>query len=226
MRCLLVVLLFAPLTAAALGDDVQFIGAGIYNHPKFDGSSAQHNDPIPQIQYIKGSWFARTTEGILEGGVRWGIGQSAAVGVQAAYEDGPRGEHPGASLGVHAELDGKVGPAPISSVFRLRQFLSNGSGWEADARVNVGIYEGHGIAAAVYGQGTWANEKIFNNFYAVSNSGLLFPALGVWGGYTITPKWLLLFSAEERRLGEAVISSPYVERRTGFYGSLGIAYRL
>jgi len=226
MRCLLVALLFMPLTAAALDDEVQFVGVGIYNHPKFDGSSAQHNDLIPQIQYLNRSWFVRTTEGILEGGLRWGIGQSAAVGVQAAYEDGPRGEHAGASLGVHAELEGKVGPAPISSVFRLRQFLSNGSGWEADARVNVGIHEGHGVAGAVYGQGTWANEKIFNNFYAVSNSGLLFTALGVWGGYTITPKWLMLFSAEGRRLGEAATPSPFVERRNGFYGSLGIAYRL
>jgi outer membrane scaffolding protein for murein synthesis (MipA/OmpV family) len=226
MRCLLIGLLFAPLTAAALDDDVQFIGAAVYSHPKFDGSPAQHNDPIPQVHYVNRSWFVRTTEGILEGGMRWGFGQSAAAGVQVAYEDGPLGKHPGASLGVHAELDGKVGPAPISSVFRLRQFLSNGNGWEADARVNVGVYEGHGLAAAVYGQGTWANEKIFNNFYAVSNSGLLFSALGVWGGYMITPKWLLLFSSEGRRLGDAAASSPYVERRSGFYGSLGLAYRL
>ena len=95
MRCLLVALLFAPLTAAALDDDVQFIGAGVYNHPKFDGSPAQHKDPIPQVHYVNRSWFVRTTEGILEGGLRWGVGQSAAAGVQLAYEDGPRGEHAG-----------------------------------------------------------------------------------------------------------------------------------
>ena len=87
MRCLLVALLFMPLTAAALDDEVQFVGVGIYNHPKFDGSSAQHNDLIPQIQYLNRSWFVRTTEGILEGGLRWGIGQSAAVGVQAAADE-------------------------------------------------------------------------------------------------------------------------------------------
>ena len=226
MRWLLLPVLLTPLTAAAVGDDVQFLGAGVYSHPKFDGSPIRHDDPIPQVNYAGDRWFARTTEGILEGGARWSLGQSAAAGVQAAYEAGPRGEHAGASLGVHAELEGEVGPAPVSAVFRLRQFLSNGKGWEADARVNVGIYEGHGLGAAVYAQATWANEKIFNNFYAVNDSGLLFTSLGVWGGYTITPKWLVLFSAEGRRLGDVAMPSPFVERRSGFYGSLGLAYRL
>ena len=225
MRCLCLVLLLAPLTAAAIGDDVQFIGAGVYSHPKFDGSSIRHNDPIPQISYTGDRWFARTTEGILEGGARWSIGRSASVGMQAAYEEGPRGEHPGASLGIHAELEGQIGPAPLSSVFRLRQFMSNGNGWEADARVNLGVYQGHGLGLALYAQATWANEKIFNNYYAVNDSGLLFTALGFWGGYAITPKWLFLFSAEERRLGDVAAPSPYVERRQGAYGSLGLAYR-
>ena len=226
MRWLLTAFLLAPLGAAALGDDVQFIGAGIYSHPKFDGSPIRHNDPIPQISYAGSRWFARTTEGILEGGARWSVGESAAMGVQAAYEDGPHGEHPGASLGAHAELEGHLGPAPVSSVFRLRQFMSNGKGWEADARVNIGVYEGHGWGLALYGQATWASEKIFNNYYAVNDSGLLFTALGAWGGYAITPKWLFLFSAEQRRLGDAAVSSPFVERRSSPYGSLGLAYRL
>lgn len=226
MRCLLVALLFAPLTAAALDEDVQFIGAGVYSQPKFDGSTVRHNDPIPQINYAGSRWFARTTQGILEGGARWNFGDSAAAGVQLAYEDGPLGEHPGASLGVHAELEGHLGAAPVTSVFRIRQLLSNGKGWQADARVNIGVYEGHGFGAAVYGQATWADEKTFNAFYAVNDSGLLFTALGAYGGYTITPKWLLLVSAEQRRLGDAAMASPFVERRSGFYGSLGIAYRL
>jgi len=226
MRWLLLTLLLAPLTAAALDEDVQFVGGAVYSHPKFDGSPIRHNDPIPQINYAGSRWFARTTEGILEGGARWNVGESAAMGVQAAYEDGPRGEHPGASLGIHAELEGKVGPAPVSSVFRLRQFMSNGKGWEADARVNVGVYEGHGWGLALYGQATWASDKIFNSYYAVNDSGLLFTALGTWGGYAITPKWLFLFSAEQRRLGDAAMPSPFVERRSSPYGSLGLAYRL
>ena len=175
----------------------------MYSHPKFDGSSIRHNDPIPQISYAGERWFARTTEGILEGGARWSIGQSASVGVQAAYEEGPRGEHPGASLGIHAELEGQIGPAPLSSVFRLRQLLSNGGGWEADARINLGVYEGHGLGLV-----------------HLCDAGRHF-----WGGYAITPKWLFLFSAEERRLGDVAAPSPYVERRQGAYGSLGLAYR-
>ena len=111
-------------------------------------------------------------------------------------------------------------------MLRLRQFLSNGKGWEADARVNVGIYEGRGLGMALYGQATWASEKVFNTFYALNDSGLSFTALGVWGGYTLTPKWLFLFSAEQRRLADAVMASPFVERRSSFYGSLGLAYRL
>ena len=86
MRWLLVSLLLAPLTAAALDEDVQFAGVGIYSHPKFDGSPIRHNDPIPQISYTRGRWFARTTEGILEGGARWSVGESAAIGMQAAND--------------------------------------------------------------------------------------------------------------------------------------------
>ena len=120
---------------------------------------------------------------------------------------------------------GKLGPAPLYSVFRLRQFLSNGSGWEADARITVGIYEGHGLAAGIYGQATWANEKVFNTYYAVNDSGLLFSALGLLGAYDLGDRWLLLFNVEERRLGDAAVPSPYVARRSSPYGSLSLAYK-
>jgi outer membrane scaffolding protein for murein synthesis (MipA/OmpV family) len=225
MRSLLLAFLLAPLTAAAIDDEPRFVGGGLYSRPKFDGSSNRNLDPIPAIHYMGERWFARTTEGILEGGMRWAVGESAAIGLQAAYEQGPLDRHPGMSLGVHADLEGKLGPAPIYSVFRLRQFLSNGSGWEADARITLGVYQGHGLAAGVYGQGTWANEKIFNAYYAVNDSGLLFSALGVLGAYDLGDRWLLLFNVEERRLGDAAMPSPYVARRSNPYGSLSLAYK-
>lgn len=225
MRSLLFGLLLAPLTAAAIDDEPRFIGGGLYSRPKFDGSSKRNLDPIPAVHYMGQRWFARTTEGILEGGARWAAGESAAIGIQAAYEQGPLDRHPGMSLGVHADLEGKLGPAPIYSVFRLRQFLNNGSGWEADARITVGVYEGRGLSAAIYGQATWANEKIFNNYYAVNDSGLLFSSLGLLGGYDLGDRWLLLFNVEQRRLGDAAMPSSHVERRASTYASLSLAYK-
>src|SRR2546426_1076322 len=139
----------AAVAVAAQDDDETFLGAGIYSPPKFDGSSKRSLDPIPVVRYYGKPWFARTTQGILEGGGRWQIGRGVAAGAQLAYESGPLDHHPGASIGVHLEVDRMLGPAPLNALVRLRQFLENGRGVEFDARATVGGYEGHGFAAGL-----------------------------------------------------------------------------
>jgi len=226
MRLALLLVLAIPLAAIAQDDDdFTFIGAGLYSRPKFDGSSERRLDPIPQIRYYGRPWFMRTTQGILEGGARWKIAGGTAAGAQLAYEAGPLDHHPGASIGGHLELDRSIGPAPLNMLVRLRQFLDNGSGLELDARATLGVYEGHGFAAGLYGQATWASQKSFEAYYAVHDSGLLFSAFGALGAYDLSHRWLLLGSVEERRLGGAAMASPFVERRTNPYASLGLAYR-
>ena len=225
MRFVLLVLLVVPLAVAAQDDDETLLGAGLYSRPKFDGSSHRSLDPIPVIRYYGKPWFARTTQGILEGGGRWQIGKGVVAGAQLAYEAGPLDHHPGASIGVHLEVDRMLGPAPLNALVRLRQFLENGRGVEFDARATVGVYEGHGFAAGLFGQATWASEKSFEAYYAVHDSGLLFTSLGALGSYDLSRRWLLLGSVEERRLGDHAMDSAFVERRASAYASLGLAYR-
>jgi len=225
MRFVLLILLAVPLAVAAQDDDETLLGAGLYSRPKFDGSSKRSLDPIPVVRYYGKPWFARTTQGILEGGGRWQIGKGVAAGAQLAYEAGPLDHHPGASIGVHLEVDRMLGPAPLNALVRLRQFLQNGRGMEFDARATIGVYEGHGFAVGLFGQATWASEKSFEAYYALHDSGLLFASLGALGSYDLSHRWLLLGSLEERRLGDNARQSAFVERRSAAYASLGLAYR-
>ena len=225
MRLVLLALLALPLVAAAQDDEETWLGAGLYSRPKFDGSPDRKLDPIPVIRYFGTPWFARTTQGILEGGARWKIGRGTAAGAQLAYEAGPLDHHPGPSIGAHVELDRNVGPAPVNGLVRVRQFLNNGRGLELDARGTVGVYEGYGFAAALFGQATWASEKAFETYYAVHDSGVLFSSCGALASDDVSRRWLLLGSAEERRLGSTAMSSPFVTRRSSAYASLSLAYR-
>src|SRR6185295_2660543 len=123
MRCLLLALMALPLLAAAADDDYTLLGAGIRTRPKFDGSREQVTDLIPVIRYYGQPWFARTTQGILEGGARVNVARDFDVGVQLAYEQGPLDRDWGTSIGAHAEWDPTVGQMPLYLVARLRQHL-------------------------------------------------------------------------------------------------------
>ena len=89
----------------------------------------------------------------------------------------------------------------------------------------MGIYGGHGLAAGLFAQATWASEKSFEAYYGVRESGLLFVSVGALGSYDFTHRWSLVASIERRRLSDEAARSPIVERRSGVYASAGIAYR-
>ena len=52
-----------------------------------------------------------------------------------------------------------------------------------------------------------------------------FIGVGVLGSYDLTHRWTLVGSIESRRLSDEAAKSPIVERRSGVYASVGIAYR-
>lgn len=224
MRLAILALLALPLAAAAQDDDT-LLGAGLYARPRFDGSTDRTVQLIPVLRYYGQPWFARTTQGVLEGGARWNLRPDLDTGVQLAYEDGPRDHNPGASLGVHLEADRMIGPAPVNGLLRVRQHLRSDRGTQLDARGTVGVYGGHGVAAGLFAQATWASEKSFEAYYGVRESGLLFTSLGALASYDLARRWLLVGSIESRRLSDAAARSPIVERRSGVYVSGGIAYR-
>jgi outer membrane scaffolding protein for murein synthesis (MipA/OmpV family) len=215
---LLALLLLLPAAVAAqvvVPDEEILLGAGVRTRPAYDGSGDQTTDLIPLIRYYGRPWF-----------------------VQLAYEEGRETSEsgllqrlgvddldPGVSLGVHAEWDTKIGPAPVSLLGRWRQHLDTDRGAQADLRFNVGVYGGHGAIVALYAQTTWASSKSMRSFYLVDGSGLLHTTLGALGSYDLSPRWLLFGGASWRRLHGDVTRSVLVEEKTSFYANAGVAYR-
>jgi outer membrane scaffolding protein for murein synthesis (MipA/OmpV family) len=201
------------------------IGAGVRTRPEFDGFSERKTDLVPVLRYYGRPWFARTTQGILEGGARWNAAPGLDIGAQLAYEQGPLDKDPGASIGVHAEWDRKLGPVPIDGLVRVRQHLDSDRGMQADFRVTGGLYEGHGILAGAFGQFTLASEKYYRAYYAVDESGLLYTSLGALASYDLARRWRLLGSVERRHMSDNAARSALVVQRSASYGTIGLAYR-
>jgi MipA family protein len=240
-RAWLAALVLVPAAAAAqiiIPEEEILLGAGVRTRPAYDGSSDQTADLIPLIRYYGKPWFARTTQGVLEGGARWPIHRDVDVGVQLAYEEGRKQSEsdllkrlgvedldPGVSLGVHAEWDTKVGPAPVSLLGRWRQQLDSDRGAQADLRFNVGVYGAHGALLALYAQTTWASSKAVRSFYLVDGSGFLHTTLGALGSYDLSRHWLLFAGVSWRQLHGDATRSVLVEEKTSFYANAGVAYR-
>jgi outer membrane protein len=235
-------LLLFPASAFAqfVPDDYTLVGAALRTRPAYDGSESQRVDLIPVLRYYGQPWFARTTQGVLEGGARWNIARGLDFGVQLAYEEGRyRKEsdlleslnlediHSGASVGVHLEWDTTIGRAPISLLVRYRQHTDEERGSQMDLRFNVGLHSGGGFILAAYAQGTWASSKSIRTFYALptADGGLLHVSLGLIGSYDVTRHWSLVGGIQARRLQGDATDSPIVETRSSFYANAGIAYR-
>ena len=162
MRRLAVLLLLVPAVAFGQASQVEelgtLLGAGVRSLPEYDGSSKQEAELIPLIRYYGKHLFARTTQGILEGGARLHLAPGLAAGVQLAYEGGNDRTNvdPGASIGAHLEWDTMVGSAPLNVLGRFRHHLDSDLGTQADLRATVGVYGQHGWLVGVYAQATWA----------------------------------------------------------------------
>ena len=225
MRLSLFCLALAAWALQASAQDDILLGAGVRSRPEFDGFSERKADLVPVLRYYGQPWFARTTQGILEGGARWRLGEGTDVGAQLAYEQGPRDKDPGASLGVHAEWDGRLGRMPLDALLRLRQHLDSDRGLQVDLRLTAGVYQGHGVLAGVFGQVTYANEDYYRTFYEIDESGVLYASLGALASYDLARRWVLVGSLERRRLTDRVLRSPLAEQRSASYATLGVAYR-
>ncbi|MFN2646112.1 MAG: MipA/OmpV family protein [Burkholderiales bacterium] len=221
-RFLLLVAMVLPSLAAA---EDTLLGAAVRTRPRYDGSADRTVDVVPLLRYYGAPWFARTTQGILEGGARSSVRRGLDVGAQVAYEQGPRDHDPGASIGVHMEGDRTIGRVPLNGLVRLRQHVDADRGLELDARATVGVYGSRGIAAGLFAQATWASEKHFESYYGVRESGLLFTSIGALASYELTARWQLVGSLEHRHVSDEAARSPLVERRSAVYANAGLAYR-
>lgn len=222
----LILILLALVSSSALAQSPDsLIGVGVRNRPHYDGAERQTADLVPVVRYSGRPGFLRTTHGVLEGGARFAIASGLDAGVQLAHESGPRDGDPGASVGAQVEWTTKVGPAPLNVLARLRSHLDSDRGRQFDVRLTLGVYQGGGLRAGVFGQGTWASEKHLLAYYGVRDSGLLYTSVGALGSYDLSRRWVAVASAEQRRLSDDAAGSTFVQDRTNRYATVGLAYR-
>jgi MipA family protein len=251
------ILLIAPLAALAqtpiLPEDYTLLGAAVRTRPAYDGSRSQTTDLVPIVRYYGQPWFARTTQGILEGGLHWDLGSGVAAGFQLSYDEGRKSsessflrEHnfnddidPSASVGAHLEWDTQVGPAPVGLLARYRHSVDSDRGALADLRLNIGVFAGGGATLVLFSEATWGSSNANSTFFGVTpqqsaasglavyqpGSGLRNVALGLIGGYDLSRHWTLVASIQERWLQGDVAKSPLAEKRGSTYANAGIAYR-
>lgn len=123
--------LILPLVAFAELSEESLIGPGLRWRPAYDGSASQRGELVPVIRYYGHPWFARSTQGVLEGSLRMELTPGLHAGAQIAYEPGRNARESdflknrsvpdvdrGASVGVHLEWDHKFGLVPIALLDR------------------------------------------------------------------------------------------------------------
>ncbi len=241
-----------PLSAVAELSNGAMIGPGLRWRPAYDGSAAQTGELVPVIRYLGHPWFIRSTQGVLEGGARMELAPGLHLGAQLAYEPGRKQSESdllrnrnvadikyGASLGAQVEWDHKFGRVPVTLLGRVRRNTDADRGTQADLRLSVGVFQGGGFSAGVFGQTTWASAKSAAYLYGITpqqstatglpgfnaGGGLAFASLGLLWSYDLSTNWVMVGSVEARRLQGDAVHSPLVERRTNSYTSVGVAYK-
>lgn len=244
-------LLAPPCAFAELTEESQ-LGAGAMRRPAYDGSASDVTQAIPLVRYLGDPWFVRTTQDVLEGGVRAPLAPGVHAGAQLAYEPGRYTsesdflmEHRvpdvdrSASAGVHVEWDHMIGPMPLNLLLRARQNMDLAQGGQVDLRFSAGVLRAGPVSAGIFTQATWADAKSADSFYGISpeesrtsglpafraGSGLMETSYGCVGSVDLSSKWTVVFSLESHRLQGDSAHSPIAERLTNFYATVGPAYR-
>lgn len=233
-------------------DDEKYIGIGARVRPAYEGADSGRGEAIPYLRLYGDHLFARTTQGMLEGGWRTRPYGAWVFGAQVAYEDGRvtddsaflKGHRfddldPGASVGLHAEGDWKIGAMPLNALVRYRQNIDSDQGAQADLRLTAGILSHWGVEAGVFGQLTWANSNSMQSYFGITpqqsavtglqaynaGSGLRYVQLGLLGSVNLSEHWLIPWGASMQRLQGDAGDSPIVQDRTNWTINAGIAYR-
>jgi MipA family protein len=245
--------LLLGMPALANDEDPTLIGLGLRARPAYEGANSNRGELYPVLRVYRGPFFARTTQGKLEGGARFSPMRGLSVGGQLAFEGGRLADESaflkargipdvdeGLSIGAHVEYDMKLGDAPLTALARLRKHIDSDRGAQADLRVTLGFLDKAGFTAATFGQLTIADRKEMRNYFGVSpqiaassglpayepDAGPRFISGGVQGGYQLGKGLLLVGSAEVHRMVGDAASSPLVQRKTNGYIGLGVAFKL
>ncbi len=241
-----------PTLARAELSDETLLGPGLRSRPAYDGSASQHVELVPVIRYFGEPWFARSTQGVLEGGLRTELAPGLHAAAQLAYEAGRKTSESafltrlgapsigaGASLGAQLEWDHFFGPVPITLLLRGRQHLGTKRGAQADLRLSAGVFRSGRVSAGLFAQTIWANADSATSLYGVSaqqaaatglpafsaHSGLLSASVGALGSVELNREWVVVGSMDVRRLQGDAARSPWVDKPANHSVSMGLAHR-
>jgi outer membrane scaffolding protein for murein synthesis (MipA/OmpV family) len=241
-----------PAAAFAELTNTTLVGAGVRSRPAYDGSDSQRTEPVPVLRYLGETWFVRSTQGPLEGGVRWELTTGLHAGAQLAYEPERRASESafliqhnvatigrGASLGLHLEWDAVFGTVPVTLLMRLRRHTDADFGAAADVRLSAGVFKSGPVSAGVFTQATRADTKATRSRYGITpqqsattglpvfgaGSGWLSASGGLIWSVDMSRDWAVVGSVEGRRLLGDAAGSPLAERASNHYLSVGIAHR-
>jgi MipA family protein len=251
-RASLALVLLMALPAAAELSNEGLLGPGLRSRPAYDGSASQRTELVPVVRYFGPLIFVRSTQGVLEGGLRKELAPGLYAATQVAYEGGRRASESGflaghaiadidrgASVGLQLEWDQRIGPMPITLLARARQHTAADLGAQIDLRLSAGVFKNGAVSAGIYVQGIWANAQSTQALYGITThqsgttglpafaagSGWLSASVGLLGAIDLNPQWALVGSLEVRRLQGDAANSPLVERAWNHYLSAGLAYR-
>lgn len=244
--------LCAGSAAAQSVEDEKYIGAGARLRPAYDGADTSRVDAIPYLRLYGEHFFARTSQGILEGGWRTRPFGAITFGAQLSYEEGRQADEstflsnhhfesldPSVAVGVHAEGDWNLGPVPVNALLRLRKDVDSDNGTNVDLRATAGVLDWHGVRAGLFGQLTWSDGRSMRRFYGITPSqsaatglaafeagaGARTAQLGLLGDVDIARHWVGLWGVSWQRLQGDAANSPITQERNNWYANAGIAYR-